>query len=155
MGSSLSWSYDSWIDNYLCNQCLSPPKLWVQTLFDTTLCDKVFQWLATGRWFSPGTPVSSISKTDQRDITEILLKMALNTRNQTYLHKYINMVTYWYMTGNPQLHYHDIGNNRKTSDPVNYKNTSAENSFLIIMDKHMYYSINIINGQNNVQKITC
>jgi hypothetical protein len=25
---------------------------------DTTLCDKVCQWLATGQWFSPGTPVS-------------------------------------------------------------------------------------------------
>ena len=63
------------------------------------------------------------------------------------------MVTYWYMTGNPQLHYHDIGINRKTSDPVNYKNTSAENSLLIIMDKHMYYSINIIQcAKNNMLK---
>jgi len=26
---------------------------------DTTLCDKVCQWLATGLWFSLGTPVSS------------------------------------------------------------------------------------------------
>jgi hypothetical protein len=31
--SSLSWSYGSWIYNYLCNQCLSPLKLWVWTLF--------------------------------------------------------------------------------------------------------------------------
>jgi hypothetical protein len=29
----LSWSYSSWIYNYLCNQCLSPLKLLVQTLF--------------------------------------------------------------------------------------------------------------------------
>jgi len=28
-GSSWSWSYGSWIYNYLCNQCLSPLKLWV------------------------------------------------------------------------------------------------------------------------------
>jgi hypothetical protein len=28
-----SWSYGSWIYNYLCNQCLSPLKLWVRTLF--------------------------------------------------------------------------------------------------------------------------
>ena len=28
---SWSWSYDSWIYNYLCNQCLSPLKLWVRT----------------------------------------------------------------------------------------------------------------------------
>jgi len=27
-----SWSYGSWIYNYLCNQCLSPLKLWVRTL---------------------------------------------------------------------------------------------------------------------------
>jgi hypothetical protein len=29
---------------------------------DTTLRDKVYQWLATGRSFSPGTPVSSTKK---------------------------------------------------------------------------------------------
>jgi hypothetical protein len=32
-----------------------------------------------GLWFSPGTPVSSTNKTDCHDITEILLKVALNT----------------------------------------------------------------------------
>jgi hypothetical protein len=31
------------------------------------------------QWFSPGTPVSSTNKTDCHDITEILLKVALNT----------------------------------------------------------------------------
>jgi hypothetical protein len=48
----------------------------------TTLCDKVCQWLATGWWFSSGLPVSSTNKTDRHDITEILLKVALNTINQ-------------------------------------------------------------------------
>jgi hypothetical protein len=33
--------------------------------------------------FSPGPPVSSINKTDRHDITEILLKEALNTIKQT------------------------------------------------------------------------
>ena len=46
-----------------------------------TLCDKACQWLAAGLWFSPGTLVSSINKTDNHDITEILLKVALNTIN--------------------------------------------------------------------------
>ena len=46
---------------------------------DTTLCDKVCQSLTAGQWFSPGTPVSSTNKTDRHDITEILLKVALNT----------------------------------------------------------------------------
>jgi hypothetical protein len=48
---------------------------------DTTISDKVCQWFATGRWFSSGTPVSPTNKTDHHDITEILLKVALNTIN--------------------------------------------------------------------------
>jgi hypothetical protein len=47
-------------------------------VLDTTLCDKVCQWLATGRWFSPGTPVSSTNKIDLHDIAEMLLKAELN-----------------------------------------------------------------------------
>ena len=38
----------------------------------------------TGRWFSPSTPTSSTNKNDRHDITEILLKVALNTINQPY-----------------------------------------------------------------------
>jgi hypothetical protein len=51
----------------------------------TTLCDTVCQWLVAGWWFSPDTPVSSISRTNRHDITEILLKVAINTikPNQT------------------------------------------------------------------------
>ena len=45
-------------------------------------CDKVDQLLAPGLWFSLGTPVSSTNKTD--DITEILLKVALNTKTLTH-----------------------------------------------------------------------
>ena len=33
--------------------------------------------------FSPGTPVSPTNKTDRPDISEILLKVALNTITQT------------------------------------------------------------------------
>jgi hypothetical protein len=44
--------------------------------------DKVYQLLAHGQWFSPGTPASSITKTGRYDIAElILLKVALNTKN--------------------------------------------------------------------------
>ena len=43
---------------------------------DTTLCDKVCQWLAADRCFSLGTRVSSTNKTDHHDIPEILLKVA-------------------------------------------------------------------------------
>jgi hypothetical protein len=44
--------------------------------------DKVYQLLAHGRWFSPSTPASSITKTGRHDIAEILLKVALNIKNQ-------------------------------------------------------------------------
>ena len=74
-----SWSYDSWIYNYLCNQWLSPLTLWVRLgVLDTTFSDEVCQWLVTGQWFSPGTPVFSTNKTDHHDITEILLNKGNN-----------------------------------------------------------------------------
>jgi hypothetical protein len=37
----------------------------------------------TGRWFSPGTPVPPTKKTNHHDITEIFLKVALNTMTLT------------------------------------------------------------------------
>jgi hypothetical protein len=60
--------------------------------------------LAQGRWFSPGTPASSTTKTGRHDIAEILLKVALKhqksnqiintkfdsskkTKRQTIVHK--------------------------------------------------------------------
>jgi hypothetical protein len=50
----------------------------------SVLYDKVCQLLAAGRWFSSG-------KTDSHDITEILLKVALNTitPNQTKRFNYV------------------------------------------------------------------
>jgi len=45
--------------------------------------DKVYQLLAHGRWFSPGTPASSTTKIGRPDIAEILLKVALSTIKQT------------------------------------------------------------------------
>jgi len=62
------------------------------------LWKKVCQWLATGRWFSP---VSSINKTDHHDITEILLKVALNTTTPKPYEKqegrrWHNILTKWY-----------------------------------------------------------
>ena len=90
--SSWSWSYiyGSWIHEYLWNPCLSPLTLWVRIpirrgVLDTTLCDKVCQWLTTGRWISPGTPISSTNKTGRQDITKILLKVALSTMALTLL----------------------------------------------------------------------
>jgi hypothetical protein len=54
---------------------------------DTTLCDKVCQLFAAGRWFSLGPPVSSTNKIDRHDIAEILLKVALTTIKITLIFK--------------------------------------------------------------------
>jgi hypothetical protein len=74
MTSHISYliSYGSWIYKML----------WVRILIRercTTLCDKVFQWLVTGRWFSPGTLFSNTNTTGHHDITDILLKVVLST----------------------------------------------------------------------------
>ena len=60
------WSCGSWIYNNLCCEIESS-----SDKVCTTLCDKVYQWLAAGQWFSPDTLVSSTNKTDHHDITEI------------------------------------------------------------------------------------
>jgi hypothetical protein len=49
------------------------------SVLDTTLCDKASQWLVTGQWFSSDTPISATNKTNRHDMTEVLLKVALNT----------------------------------------------------------------------------
>jgi hypothetical protein len=64
-----------WFYNYLCNQSQSPLKFWgriphMSRWTCATLCDKVCQWLAIGRWFLPDTPDSSTNKTELNDITE-------------------------------------------------------------------------------------
>ena len=63
-----------------------------QGVLDTTLCDKDCYKLVTGRWFSPGTPDFSTNKTDRHNITKILLKVALNTINQTIFYVYCLLI---------------------------------------------------------------
>jgi hypothetical protein len=52
--------------------------------------DKVYQLFAQGRWFSPGTPASSTTKTGRHHIAEILLKVAFNTKIQIQI-KYMHL----------------------------------------------------------------
>ena len=54
----------------------------LESCLATTLCDSL---LVSDRWFSPGIPVSFTNKTDHCDITEIGLKVELNTINLTLL----------------------------------------------------------------------
>ena len=87
-GPSWPWSYGSWIYDYLCNQCLSPLKLWVLISIRvrcTTSCDKVFVselWQVGGFLWH---------KTVHHDITEILLKVVFNTIKQTNKHNNLKL----------------------------------------------------------------
>ena len=78
--------------------------MWVRTRFCilqkgctrlAAASDKVYQLLAHGRWFSPSTPASPTTKTGRHDIhvAEILLKVALNTINQSQ-HFYNDLQNY-------------------------------------------------------------
>ena len=60
----------AWIHAWLC-------KLQKRCTRLATASDKVYQLLAHGRWFSPGTSASSTTTTGRNDIAEILLKVAL------------------------------------------------------------------------------
>ena len=61
--------------------CEFKSRLW-EGVLNTTLCEKFVSDSATGWWFSQ---VSSTNKTDCHDLTEILLKMALNIITLTLL----------------------------------------------------------------------
>jgi hypothetical protein len=50
------------ISAYHHYSCEFEPCSW-RGVLDTTLCDKVCQWLASGQWFSPDTLVASANKT--------------------------------------------------------------------------------------------
>jgi hypothetical protein len=62
-------------------------------VLDTTLCDKVCQELAAGRWFSP---VFFTNKSDRHNITEILLKVALNIITLTPNHIHYTFIFYYH-----------------------------------------------------------
>jgi len=79
------------LDYLTTHTSLSPIWRWIAPGFvnykkNTRLAaanDKVYQLLAHGGWFSPGTLASSTTKSGHHDIAEILLKVALkhNTSN--------------------------------------------------------------------------
>jgi hypothetical protein len=66
-----------------------------------TASDKVYQLLARGRWFSPGTPASSTTKTGRHDIAEKLLKVALKQQKSKSNQSNNSMYKF-------RLHIHDI-----------------------------------------------
>ena len=69
--------------------------MWVRALLcklqqrvHSTRSRKVYRLLAHGQWFSPGTPASSTTKTGRHDLTEILLIVTLNTKDQNQSNHY-------------------------------------------------------------------
>jgi hypothetical protein len=73
-----------WLHKYYLRNIFKVPMqsvmLWVRISIRvrcTTICDKVCQWLATGRWCSLGPPVSSAKKTYRQNTREVLLKVAV------------------------------------------------------------------------------
>jgi hypothetical protein len=94
-GGSMSWVVGSsnsykpitntaWVRAQLC-------KLQKRCTRLAAASDKVYQLLAQGRWFSPGTAASSIAKTGRHDIAELLLNEALNTKIQIQIRKHLSM----------------------------------------------------------------
>ena len=77
------WSSPKRTSNHYCIECnlFSPWYSWTIAHLvlsnNHTLAHTLTQWLATGRWFSPGIPISSTNKTDHHDLTEIVLKVVL------------------------------------------------------------------------------
>jgi hypothetical protein len=62
--------------------------------------------------FSQGPPVSSTNKTDRHNITEILLKVALNTIKQTKPKNYLKQVpVIFFLSEGMTLRENDITNN--------------------------------------------
>ena len=67
----------AWVCAQLCN--LPKPQM-----------TKFTSYFSHGRWFSPGTLASFTTKTCRHDVTEILLKVMLNTKNHhNHYHVYI------------------------------------------------------------------
>ena len=111
------WSYGSWTYNYLCNQWPSPLMLWVRiSIRVRDVQHYVIKFVIDLRQvggFLRVLPVSSTNKTDRHDITEILLKVMLNTNKQT--NKQTNtLIIYYY----PSRKYFPVLFNKNQEDNI-------------------------------------
>ena len=62
-GPSWQWSYASWIDNYLCNQYLSPLTLWVWIPFMVKCTGYNIMW--SSLWNQSYNPTSNPNSSDE------------------------------------------------------------------------------------------
>jgi hypothetical protein len=129
-----SW-YGSWIYNYICNQSLPPLMLWVRISIRarcTTLCDKVCQWLATGQWFSPGSPVSLVLF--KADLIIISLKIKLFSPRYSWK----KLMSWSYTTITQSLTALPSGSCCSISD-VCHINTPEVTSSLFSLRRYLYW----------------
>jgi hypothetical protein len=96
--------------------------------------DKIYQLLAHDRWFSPGIPASSITKTGRHDIDEKGVKTP--KINQSINHKYFNACI------------------KRTSNPLIYyiRSSCFIYRYVICMYLHMLLS-NMISVSNDVRVV--
>jgi hypothetical protein len=80
-------TYMAWVRVQLCKLQKGCTRL-------AAASDNVYQLLAHGRWFSPGTPASSTTKTGRHDIAEILLKVALKHQKSNQIVLTCNLYIY-------------------------------------------------------------
>ena len=76
-GSLWSWSYDNWIYNYLCNQCLSSLKLWIRIPLMARCTWYNFMW-------------SSLSVTSHRLVTLTLYSTVTLQKKENWPYTTIN-----------------------------------------------------------------
>jgi hypothetical protein len=81
-----SWITQQIIQAYHQYSVGSRKPLQITKRYTRLASDKVYHLLAHVRWFSAGTPASSITKTGRHDIAEILLNVALNTKVKVKSH---------------------------------------------------------------------
>jgi hypothetical protein len=76
---------------------------------------KVYQLLAHGRWFSPGTPASSTTKTGRHDIAEILLKVTLKHQKSKIIYSILLFTVHGYK---PDVYMNNLNTMQKNTSRV-------------------------------------
>jgi hypothetical protein len=101
--------------------------------------------LAHGRWFSPGTPASSTTKTGRHDIPEILLKVALkHQKSNQSINQSINQLNF-------QFFFQISSCNSLTSNNLNQKEVEVKMLLLSINCAQLYDNIQTIRQDMKVQ----
>jgi hypothetical protein len=76
---------------------------------NTSLCDKVCQWLVTGRWFSLVTQVSSTNKTDLQEVDNFLWVINITLVSESYVLLFIVISMHIYQWNMFKLKLMDYG----------------------------------------------